>query len=241
LTPLVRLARLIFPVAAALTVAAEPPSSKPHPPSPDPTPSATPAPQPARPISESIERVVLRVEAARKDPCKPARDEGKPCFPVVVEIKGPVYSVADEFRRSMPDLARDKSPVPDRPPTVEELRPFMDTSPGPPRSTLGGVTFDAVCTTKSVLKALRGRNDTYYVYRVFGHRGERIVLRDSAFDPATIAANPELGYELVGKFTGECEAIAAYRRAERELEERARVVPEDAPPAKLTASPTPPP
>jgi hypothetical protein len=129
---------------------------------------------------------------------------------VSVEQEGPPFSVADALRRWRPD----SSPSPSRPPTVAETAPFLS---GAPTSTVGNVaSFDPVCAGKSLLKHLGGKNDTYYLYRTWDARGERPLLTERPLDPKAYASNPEFRYELIGKFDGECEAVAAWRKALRE-------------------------
>jgi hypothetical protein len=87
--------------------------------------------------------------------------------------------------------------------------------PGPVGPVGNFFTVDPTCVAKSAIKKLKGRNDVYYLYRLEDRTGERPVLTDRPLDPAAYAALPEIHYELLGKFTGECEAVAAYRRIER--------------------------
>jgi hypothetical protein len=159
---------------------------------------------PARPISSSIERVVERMEQQRKQPCAQAWAEGVPCFPVSTDLYGPVFSVRDSLR----DLGAKDGASPNRPPTIREMSPFR---PGSQTPSVPMASFDPGCVAKSALKALKGRNDVYYLYRVRDAQGERIVLHDYRLAPASIQGD----FELLGKFEGECEALAAYRRDAR--------------------------
>ncbi|HEX9204148.1 MAG TPA: hypothetical protein VF964_09310, partial [Vicinamibacteria bacterium] len=68
---------------------------------------------PPRPIRDSIEKVVERLEKEREDPCRKTVAEGKPCFPASTSVKGPEASVREALGVLLPDTA----PSPDRPPT----------------------------------------------------------------------------------------------------------------------------
>ncbi len=72
-------------------------------------------------------------------------------------------------------------------------------------------SFDPTCVGKSVLKSLKGKNDTYYLYRLRDVAGERVALYDRRLDSATFQG----ALELLGRFDGECKALAAYRREDR--------------------------
>jgi hypothetical protein len=166
------------------------------------TPSPSPSPA-ARPIAETAEKVIDRLEAERKDPCLKAERENIPCFPVKAEEKGFDASVRESLGIPLPP----DQPSPDRPPTREEMGPYR---PGSTTPTVG-VTVDPVCVGKSALKRLRGRNDTYYLYRVQDVHGDRVLLFDHRLDASRFQGN----IAFVGKFDGECEAQAAYRREQR--------------------------
>ena len=66
---------------------------------------------------------------------------------------------------------------------------------------------------KGILKSLKGKNDTYYLYRVRDIHGERVALYDRRLEPANFQG--ELAF--LGKFDGECDAIAAYRHESAKL------------------------
>ena len=167
--------------------------------------SASPAPSPSpRPIAESVEKVIERLEAERKDPCLKAAREGVPCFPVKSERKGFDASV----RESLGILGPAEKPSPDRPPTRDEMDEHRTAPPSKP---LASVTIDPVCVAKSALKRLRGRNDAYYLYRVRDVHGERVILTDHRMDASRFQGD----IAFLGKFDGECEAQAAYRREQR--------------------------
>jgi hypothetical protein len=162
-----------------------------------------PATPPPRPISESVEKVIDRLEEERKNPCLKAARENIPCFPVKTEEKGFDASV----RESLGILGPADKPSPDRPPTREEMRQYR---PGSTTPTVG-VTVDPVCVGKSALKKLKGRNDVYYLYRVRDVHGERVVLYDHRLDASRFQGD----IAFLGRFDGECEAEAAYRREQR--------------------------
>jgi hypothetical protein len=175
---------------------------------------AAPAPSPARsatPIRDSIDRAVEAVVLAHLKPCENARQQGVPCFPVSVEEEGPRFSVAEALRR----YRGTGSPAPG-PPTVAEIQSQMS---GAPQSASGGVGFDLVCTTKNLVKKLSGKNTTFHLYRVWDARGERPMLTDRPLDPKAYAGNADVHYEYLGKFDGECAAVAAWRAALRKATE----------------------
>ena len=168
----------------------------------DPSPSPSPPP-----ILESVERVVERLEAKRTSPCVEATQQGRPCFPASTGLPGPTASV----RESLGLLGPKDAWSPDRPPTVAEMGPFR---PGPPRAQIPNavsVSFDPGCAAKAALKKIKGKNDTYYLYRVRDPHGERVALYDHRLDAATFQGD----LEFLGQFEGECAAIAALRHAEQ--------------------------
>jgi hypothetical protein len=194
-----RFALVVVLLAWARAVPAQAPGSA--------RPSPEPSPAPRRSIAESVEPAVERYLREHAGPCTRAEAERIPCFPVTVEEHGPVYSVADSIRSWKPDASA----------------AVAATAPTSPYGTpVAGFGFDPVCTGKSLLKGLRGKNDTYYLYRVWDQAGERAVLRDEPLEPGRQPTLALLGYELLGKIDGECEAIGAWRKANREAEERNR-------------------
>lgn len=185
-------------------------SPAPGPPSPGASPSASPAPR--RPIAESVEPAVERILREHAQPCTRAEAERVPCFPVTVEVQGPTVSVAEALRDWRADTSVSARPEWARPGSAL-VSPY-----GTP---LGGVSFDPVCAAKSLLRKAKGGN-AYYLYRVFDRQGEHAVMRDRPLEPGGHAAVTSFGYELIGKFDGECEAVAAWNKANREAEERNR-------------------
>ena len=165
-------------------------------------PAATPSP---RPIGESMEKVIERLEEERKDPCLKAARENVSCFPVKTEEKEFDASV----RESLGILGPSEKPSPDRPPTREELEAYRPH----PAKPLVSKTIDPVCVGKSAFKKLRGRNDVYYLYRVRDVHGERVVLFDHRLDASRFQGD----VAFLGRFEGECEAQAAYRREQRRV------------------------
>jgi hypothetical protein len=161
---------------------------------------------PPRTIAESVEPAVERY-LREHSPCFREREEGIPCFPVSVEARDRVYSVAESIRNWKPD----ESPG---------AGGGMPTTLG--GSAIGGVGFDPVCTARSTLKALRGQNDTYYLYRIWDATGERVLLREKPLESGALTMSL-LGYELIDEITGECRALKAFSKARREaLERRSR-------------------
>jgi hypothetical protein len=166
-------------------------------------PSPSPSPSP-RPIRETAEMVIDRLEAERKDPCIKAARENVPCFPVKTEERGFDASVRQGL--GLPD-DKPLKPTPGGAPTVGETR---DYRPHPGESA-ASVTIDPVCVGKSALKRLRGRNDTFYLYRIRDVHGERVALFDHKLDAKTVQGD----VAFLGKFEGDCAAQAAYRREQR--------------------------
>ncbi len=194
-------------VVVLASVGAAPPS-----PAQDPAPSASPSRDASRrPIHDSIDRVVDAVVLAHLKPCDVAQRRGVPCFPVSVEQEGPRFSVAEALRR----YRATGSPAPG-PPTVAEIQGQMS---GAPQSASGGVGFDPVCTAKNLVRKLSGKNTTFYLYRMRDERGDRPLLTDRELDPKAYAANPNVHYEYLGRFDGECAAVAAWRQALRKATE----------------------
>jgi len=175
------------------------------------SPAPGPAPAfPPRPIRESIDRAVQRVLEAHVRPCARAEKQGVSCFPALVEAQGIRLSVADSIKSFRPD----GSPSPGGPPTVAEMAPYRS---GGPLSATGGIPLgDTVCTVKKLWKKLKGEGGPYYLYRTWDAEGERPLLTDHEIDPEDFAARPDFHYVFVGKFDGECAAIAAWRKALRE-------------------------
>jgi len=164
------------------------------------------------PIRSSIDRVVDAVVDAHMQPCNAARQRGVPCFPVSVEQEGPRFSVAEALRH----YRATGGPAPGVP-TRSEIQEHMS---GAPQSASGGVSFDPVCTVKNLVKKLSGGAGTFYLYRMWDERGvERPLLTDHEIDPKSFAANPVVRYDFLGKFGGECEAVAAWRQALRDAVE----------------------
>jgi hypothetical protein len=161
---------------------------------------------PPRPVSDSVDRVVARVLEEQKTPCEKAKQDGIPCFPVSREVSGPTISVRDILR----DLGSEKGPAPDRPPTREEMSPFR---PGPAALVAPLFGFDPGCAGKAAIKRLKGRNDAYYLYRVRNQLGEQVLMYDHSVEPGHFQGD----VEFLGRIDGECEAVAAYRRADRQI------------------------
>ena len=158
-------------------------------------------------MSDSVDRVVKRMEDERADPCGQAATEGRPCFPVETRIKGEEYSVRKSL--GLPDRQKDK-PGAGTPPTVSEMGPYR---PGLEATPINLFSFDPGCVAKGILKSLKGKNDTYYLYRVRDIQGERVAL----YDRRLVAENFQGELAFLGKFDGECDAIAAYRHETAKL------------------------
>jgi hypothetical protein len=191
-----------------------------------PSPSPSPSPASARPVSDSVDRVVERMEAERANPCLAANREGKPCFPVTTFLSGPEYSV----RQSL-GLPADKwKPTPGGAPSTAEMKPYR---PGGKTVVAPVVGFDPGCLVKGIIKNLKGKNDVYYLYRVHDIHGVRVAMYDRKVEPTTFQGD----LEFLGRFTGECSALAAYRHEEAKIAPSGPPLP---PRSSPQASPTPP-
>ena len=175
---------------------------------PAPSPRSSPARR-RRPIHDTVDRVVDSVVLAHLKPCSRADRLGVPCFPVSVEQEGPRFSVADALRR----YRGVGSPAPG-PPTVAESQRVLA---GAPLSASGGISFDPGCVAKKLFGKLSGR--TFHLYKTWDAHGERPLLTDQPLDPKAYASRSDFHYEYLGKFDGECEALAAWRKALREATE----------------------
>jgi hypothetical protein len=164
---------------------------------------------PSKPISSSLPGILERMQKEWQAPCEQALALGLPCFPVWVEAEPPKPSTPESLRDSKAATA----PVPGGAPTVEEMREYRSGGLVRPMATF--YSTDPICTGKSVLKKLKGKNDTYYLYRVTDRSGERMALYDHLLNPASYLSVPDVTFEFLGKFEGECEAVAAYLRAVR--------------------------
>lgn len=202
-----RIARyaLAWPALLAASFAAAAQDAPAPAPTPTPPPAASPAPRRRVAIRQTIDRHVEKVLRAHELPCERASRAGVPCFPVDVEREGPRFSVADALRH----YRTDGSPAPGVP-TNSELRQQLS---GAPLSASGGVSMDPVCTVKSLVRWLSGKPTTFYLYRLKDERGERPLLADRKLEPSP---RPDLQYEFMGEFKGECQAVAAWRSALRE-------------------------
>jgi hypothetical protein len=162
-----------------------------------------------RPIAEAVEKAVDEVMRRHYDPCSPAIARGVPCFPSSVDKEGPRYSVADALRKYRPDGRRaEGAPI-----TATEM---LQHSSAAPASASGGVSTDPVCAAKSLIRRISGKGRLYLYRLTDGHGTVRPVLTDRKIEPAVYASNPDARYEYLGDFAGECEAIAAWRKALRE-------------------------
>jgi len=174
-------------------------------------PSTSPDPSAAaseHPIRDEADRAAEAVFLAHLKPCLRAEHEGLPCFPVSVEEEGPRFSVAGALQ----GYRGVGSPAPG-PPTLAETQARM---PAVLHSASGGPSFDPVCAVKGLVRKLSGKATDYYLYRTWGSRGEQPLLTDRPLDPKAYAKDAAFHYELVGKFGGECAAVAAWRLALRQ-------------------------
>ena len=86
---------------------------------------------------------------------------------------------------------------------------------GAPQSASGGVGTDPVCAAKSLIRLFKGQSNTFYLYRLTKEGVERPLLTDRKLDLSTYAVAPGAVLEFIGPFSGQCEAIAAWRKALR--------------------------
>ena len=163
-----------------------------------------PATQPARPLSQSIDPAVEKWWNATREPCQKPIKLGVPCFPVEIHAEGPTVSVRD----SLWNLGPNGKPSEHRPPTTQEMQVAR---PGPKSVPVPLVSFDPICAGKHALKTVKGKDDTYYLYRLRDAGGEHVVLRDQKLDAKAYQGSAE----FLGQFEGECAAIAAFRHEER--------------------------
>jgi hypothetical protein len=174
---------------------------------------------PPRPIADSIARAVA--DAIANDPtCQAARAENVPCFPSSVEVKGQTLQKALERFRGPSGSVGEGPPGPS---AADEER--LRNPQQAPLPVVGGVSFDPVCAGKSLWRQIKGKKGTFWVYRVRDRIGETVVLRDAPLEAQQEAEGGLRAFELLGKYDGECAALAAYRNALRTLrweQEKAR-------------------
>ncbi len=156
------------------------------------------------PLRDSVEGVVDRYFEERTEPCKKLQDSGRPCFPSEVVKPVPDASVME----SLGDIGSRTAPSPDRPPTRDEMERYRSGF-----LSMGGTlaSIDPICSAKSTIKKLKGKNDTYFLYRVTDALGDHIELRDRRLDPAAYWGVAEFRFQLLEEIHGECRAVAAYR------------------------------
>ncbi len=161
----------------------------------------------AQPIRRSVDRQVEAVVRSHLLPCEAAWRQGVPCFPIVVEEKGPRLSVKEALRTYRPD----GTPAPGVPTSAEIQRQMS----GAPLSASGGASLDPGCAAKALVRLVKGRHDGFYLYRTWNGGVEQPLLTDHKLDPNAYALLPSFRYELLGEFKSECAAMAAWRSALR--------------------------
>jgi hypothetical protein len=144
---------------------------------------------------------------------------------VTTTLKGREYSVRESL--GLPPLDKTK-PTPGGAPSTSDMKPFR---PGG-KTVVGGVGFDPGCVVKGIVKNLKGKNDVYYLYRVRDVHGTRVAMYDHKVEPATFQGD----LEFLGRFEGECSALAAYRHEEAKMAPSGPPVP---PRPSPSPSPTP--
>jgi hypothetical protein len=171
----------------------------------EPAPAASPSPAvtlPARPVSNSVEPVIDKLEEEEKERCRKAQEKGIPCFPVDTEGRAPDASVRELFEEYRPG----RLPRRPQPSDWMENRPL-------PAPFIPMVSFDPGCAAKSIVRSLKGKSNTYYLYRMRDRHGLRAALSDRKVEAATFQGE----LEFLGRFDGECDALAAYRKEDRRL------------------------
>jgi hypothetical protein len=166
--------------------------------------SPPPTTQTPRPLAQAIDPAVDKWWSEAREPCRVPIKLGVPCFPVEVHAEGPSVSVRD----SLWNLGPNGKPSEHRPPTTQEMQAVR---PGPKSVPVPLVSFDPICAAKHALKAAKGKNDTYYLYRLRDASGEHVVLRDQKLEAKAYQGSAE----FLGQFDGECAAIAAFRHEDR--------------------------
>lgn len=179
-------------------------------------PASAPAePAPKRTISASVDRHATSIVRSHMDPCSKADESGHPCFPASVEAEGISLSVKDGLRDYQPDLRLAPGV-----PTSAELSQYMS---GAPLSASGGVSTDPVCAVKSLIRQIGAGSNAFFLYRLEVAGEAKPLLTDHKLDPMSYLSVPGARLEFLGRYDGECEAIAAWRKAvrgEREAEEK---------------------
>jgi len=160
------------------------------------------------PIDDSIEGAIDEVLSKYEDPCSVATRRRVPCFPTSIEAEGPRFSVAEGLRH----YRAGSGPAEHAPITPADMQRDLT---GAPLSASGGVPFDPVCTVKSLIRRIAGKASTFYLYKLTDGREVQPLLTDRKIDTSVHASNPEARYEYLGQFSGECDAIAAWRSALR--------------------------
>jgi hypothetical protein len=165
-------------------------------------PAPPPSTLPSRPVSSSVEPVLDKLEQEERERCRKALDKGIPCFPVDAEPRAPDASVREQFGNYRPD----KTPKRTQPSDWGENRPQ-------PAPFIPLLSFDPVCAVKSALRHLKGKTNTFYLYRMRDMYGLRAALSDHKVDAATFQGE----LEFLGRFDGECDALAAWRKEDRKI------------------------
>ena len=168
--------------------------------------SAPPTTQAAGPLLQAIDPAVEKWWSENREPCRKPIKLGVPCFPVEVHAEGPSVSVRD----SLWDFGPKDKQSEHRPPTLKEMQPAR---PGPESVIIpfALLSFDPGCVAKQVLKTIKWKNDTYYLYRLRDASGEHVALRDQKLEARTYQGSAE----FLGQFEGECAALAAFRHEDR--------------------------
>jgi hypothetical protein len=168
--------------------------------SPSPVPSPSPAPRAT--LFSAIDPTVAAWWSANHDPCRGV-SKGVPCFPVEIQAEGPTVSVLGSLYH-LDDAKRPEH----RPPTMDEMR---EARPGTQSAIGNFFSTDPVCAVKKLVKTVKGKHDTWYLYRIRDTGGSHVVMKDEKLDATYVQGD----VEYLGKFDGECAALQAFRHEDR--------------------------
>ena len=201
---------------AALAQAAATPASQPSAAkdtdtaAPAPTASETkkPARRRRRPVSESVEKAVDEVMQRHYDPCAAAAQKGVPCFPSRVDVVGPRFSVAEAMRKYRPDGRRaEGAPI-----TASDMqradgwRAALRERRGVGRPGLHGQVADPP----------HERHGQVLPLQPLGRAPAAAGAHRSQARPRRLRQQSTGALRVPREFSGECEAIAAWRKELRE-------------------------
>ncbi len=176
-------------------------------------PAAVPSPTPEQPLTDSVDRIVKKVEEEREAACKKAKEQGVPCFPVTVE-----KSARQTLEEAIARLKQDQEPYKGGvgPSPLDLNRPRQVNHE------LYGASFDPVCAVKNLAQSFKGEDRTYYIYRIHDRQGDRVEMRVRPLDPQDYVRVVPFEMELLGEHKDVCKALAVHNQALRELRDQER-------------------